>query len=181
METFTSQVRAELEGNTLSGYAAVYGQVAKLRGFYEAIEKGAFDETLKRDDQTARLGHDPSKILGRKSAGTLRLRSDDYGLAFELDLPNNTLGNDVKESVRRGDLTGCSFGFEPGQEIWTRSRDGAQLCTHKSFKRLFEVSVVANPVYEGTAVQLRMEDFDLPFISSRTRLTRAHIARLIGA
>ena len=105
---------ATVTGNTLTGHAAVFGQTAQIRGGYEQIAAGAFDEALGRgDDVVALRDHDPSLLLGRTSSGTLRLAVDDDGLAFEVDLPDTVNGRDVRELVGRGDLAGASSGSFP--------------------------------------------------------------------
>lgn len=146
---------ARMSGDTLVGHAAVYGQPAQIRGGWEAIAAGAFDEVLRGgEDVVALRDHNPSLLLGRTSAGTLRLHSDGRGLAFEVDLPDTGTGRDVRELVRRGDLRGASFGFLPGRDELGHARDGRLLRTHTSIKRLLDVSVVALPAYEGTTVAL---------------------------
>lgn len=169
---------AEVAGNTLSGHAAVYGQTAQIRGGYEALAPGVFDEALKRDDVAALVNHDPSMLLGRTSSGTLRLAADDAGLAFEVDLPDTSYGRDVRELVGRGDLAGMSFGFIPGRDTLGHAPDGKQLRTHTSVAKLLDVSVVTYPAYDGTDVTLRHVTFtDCP--DNRTRLILArHRARL---
>jgi hypothetical protein len=37
--------------------------------------------------------------------------ADDHGLHYEIDLPDTTLGTDVAELLRRGDISGSSLGF----------------------------------------------------------------------
>lgn len=169
---------AEVSGNTLAGHAAVFGQVAQIRGGWEAIAAGAFDEVLARDDDVVALrDHNPELLLGRRSAGTLRLSTDGDGLAFEVDLPDTSYGRDVRELVGRGDLRGASFGFLPGRDAVSTAPDGKQLRTHTSIARLLDVSVVALPAYDGTDVRLRHVEFATT-LDNRTRLILArHRAR----
>ena len=147
------QYRAQVHGNTLVGYAAVYNRRAPIRGAWEAIAPGAFDEVLRRGaDVCALVDHDPSKLLGRTASGTLRLRSDTRGLAFEVELPDTSYAHDVRALVARGDLRGASFGFLPGADTLSVASDGRHLRTHTSVARLVDVSVVTMPAYEDTSV-----------------------------
>lgn len=170
---------AEISGNTLAGYASVFGQVAPIRGGYEAIASTAFDDVLSRDDDVVALrDHNPELLLGRRSAGTLRLSTDADGLAFEVDLPDTSYARDVRELVSRGDLKGASFGFLPGRDQLDTAPDGKQLRTHTSIARLIDVSVVAVPAYDGTSVTLRHQTFGPPTLDRRTQLILArHRAR----
>lgn len=170
---------ADVTGNTLAGHAAVFGQHAQIRGGWEAIGETAFDDVLARDDDVVALrDHNPEMLLGRRSAGTLRLSKDADGLAFEVDLPDTTYARDVRELVGRGDLRGASFGFLPGLDHVETAPDGKQLRTHTSIKRLIDVSVVAVPAYDGTDVTLRHQTFGPPTLDRRTQLIMArHRAR----
>lgn len=170
---------ADVSGDTLAGHAAVFGQTAQIRGGYEAVAPEAFDAVLKRgDDVVALRDHDPALLLGRLSSGTLRVRTDDVGLAFEVDLPDTAYARDVRELVRRGDLRGASFGFVPGTDVLGHAPDGKQLRTHTSVARLLDVSVVALPAYEGTDVVLRSLTFGPPALDRRTQMILArHRAR----
>lgn len=183
MNRLCAELRASVynEGRTVVGHAAVFGQVAQIRGGYEAIAPTAFDDVLGRpDDVVALRDHNPSMLLGRRSAGTLRLSTDDEGLAFELDLPDTSYGRDVRELINRGDLRGASFGFVPGKDELGHAPDGRQLRTHTSIGRLLDVSVVTLPAYDGTDVTLRHLTFDPPTIDRRTQLILArHRARTL--
>lgn len=168
---------AEVTGDTLTGHAAVFDQATEIRGGWETIAPGAFDEALVRgDDVIALRDHDPALLLGRLSAGTLRLHTDQRGLAFEVDLPDTGYARDVRELVRRGDLAGASFGFLPGTVDPSIAKDGRQMRTHTSVKRLLDVSVVAMPAYQGTSVSLRSLDQATPRLRSQLILAR-HRAR----
>lgn len=156
---FYVETRATLAGNTLKGYAAVFDGTARVGAGYERIGPRAFDDVLERADPRALINHNPSLVLGRKSAGTLRLRTDSQGLAFEVDLPDTSYARDLRELVERGDLAGASFGFVPGDDEMSRAPDGKQIRTHTAISELVDVSAVTYPAYEGTSLMLRHVDF----------------------
>lgn len=167
--------RSTIDGDTLHGHAAVFGQRAKVPGGYEQLATTAFDAVLKRSDSdvTALINHDPAMLLGRESAGTLRVRSDADGLAFDVDLPDTSYANDLRKLVARGDMTGASFGFIPDldKSTWTRAEDGSQVHTIHALTFLRDVSPVTFPAYSGAGVALRSYDVDRP--SGRSQLVRA--------
>ena len=152
------EFRMSPDGKMLSGYAALYDSKSVDVGYIETIAPGAFDRSLARDDEVlALVEHDSNRLLGRRSAGTLRLSSDDVGLAFEIDIPDTTLGRDVREQVRRGDLSQMSFAFEIEHELdeeLGRNADG-QRTRRILAARLWDVSVVAQPAYEETSINVR--------------------------
>jgi HK97 family phage prohead protease len=172
---FGVELRAEVTGNKLVGHAAVFGQYAELPGHLEALHRSAFD-AVRSDagtDVRALFNHDPSKLLGRQSSGTLRWSVDSEGLPFELDLPDTSVGRDVRELAARGDLSGASFGFVPGRDEWSQI-EGRQLRTHTSVARLVDLSVVTFPAYAGTSVMLRsLDKASAPTESGRSQLVRA--------
>ncbi len=144
---------------TLSGYAAVFNSLSEdLGGFREFIRKGAFSQSLSRgDDIRALVGHDTTLIIGRRSAKTLEVKEDDKGLAVEIAVPDTTAGRDLVVSVKRGDLTGMSFGFATVKDEWTRqTKDGDTVYRRELLVvDLFEVSAVAFPAYADTSVEAR--------------------------
>ncbi len=182
-QRFGVELRAALEGNRLTGYASVFGQTAEIGSHWERLARGAFDHALEEGGADPRflLNHDPSRLLGRRSSGTLRVETDAHGLAFEVDLPETADGETVRVLTRRGDLDGGSFGFIPGEDEWTRAPDGRQLRTHTSVADLLDLSVVTYPAFEGTAVALRAIALEARRPTGRTRLIRArHAARNAG-
>lgn len=178
---FGVHLRAEVTGDRLSGHAAVFEQLAELPGHYEQLARSAFDAALSDEatDVRALLNHDPSLLLGRQGAGTLRVGTDSEGLEFEVDLPATGAGRDVRELVSRGDLSGASFGFIPGDDEWDRAPDGRQLRTHTSVARLVDVSPVTFPAYEGASVSMRSMQFDRPR-RGRSQLIRARARVHLG-
>lgn len=148
------ECRADGGGRTATGYAVVFEQTADIGGYFqEKIARGAFTDTLKSEDVRAYFNHDRGRVLGRLSAGTLRLKEDSRGLAVEIDLPSTSDGNDVLELVRRGDVSGMSFGFRVTREQWDETLK-VPLRTILAVE-LREVSIVSEPAYDGTTVALR--------------------------
>lgn len=142
-------------GRTLHGYAARFNSETSLGDFVEIVRPGAFTRTLNSDTAgsiRAIYEHDNRSLLGRVGSSTLRLKEDDQGLAFELDLPDTTLGRDLAELVKRGDVAGCSFGFLPVKESWL---PGAMPLRELRDVDLFEITLTATPAYDATSVQVR--------------------------
>ena len=155
--TATEGVELREEGDTLTaiGYAAIFDRLSgNLGGFLERVSPGSFRSTLKQADVTALFNHDPNNLLGRSSAGTLRLTEDDKGLRYEVDLPFTTLGRDVAELLRRRDLIGSSFGFRTIADEWGETEDGYPLRTLQEVA-LRDVGPVVYPAYSDTEASLR--------------------------
>ena len=148
------ETRAEGEGDRIVGYAAVFNRDSEdLGSFTEEVAPGAFSDAIKDDDVRALVDHDSSRILGRTAAGTLKLAEDKVGLRMEIDLPDTTTGRDIKESIKRGDVTGASFSFRTIDDKW-ETRDGKDHRTLLKVK-LFDVGPVSFPAYPDTAVGVR--------------------------
>lgn len=108
-------------------------------------------------DVRALLNHDTNIVLGRTTAGTLRLRSDEIGLAYEIDLPDTQAGRDLATSVKRGDISQSSWGFSLNvneDDDWTRS-DAGEHRTIKRVRRVWDVSPVTFPANPDTSVAKR--------------------------
>lgn len=142
---------------TVSGVAAVFGQPTDLGlNGYEELARTAFDDVLRRaPDVRALVNHDPSQLLARTGNGSLRLKVTGEGLAFDLDLPDTSLGRDVREMVGADLLNQMSFAFVPGRSERSSAPDGRQVRTHTSVRELVDVSLVTYPAYEGTSAELR--------------------------
>lgn len=179
MERLVAELRSEVTGDRLSGHAAVFNQYAKLSRHYEALAPTAFDAVLRNDpDVKGLINHDPSKLLARTSNGSLKLGTDSVGLAFEMELPNTSYANDLRELVARDLLTSMSFGFIPDQDEWSH-KEGRQVRTHTSVGALLDVSIVTYPAYSDTSVMLRSVDFSTPAFTAREQLIRLKAAQLL--
>jgi HK97 family phage prohead protease len=153
------ELRAAAEGakgpGTIVGYAAMFNTLSLDLGYFrEQIAPGAFAKAIGRCDVRALFNHDPACILGRTSAGTLRLVEDEVGLRMECELPDTQLGRDVAESIRRRDIQGQSFAFTCDGEQWDWKAE-PPLRTVLEAGELFDVGPVTYPAYEETSVALR--------------------------
>lgn len=153
--TFNMEFRASEDGATVEGYGAIFGSLSEnLGGFREIIAEGAFDEALD-DDVRALVNHDPNLLLARTKSGTLKLSIDERGLKYSFSPPDTSYANDLKESMKRGDLDQSSFAFTVEEDDWNEDEDGRVIRTIKKVRNLFDVSPVTYPAYQDTTVAQR--------------------------
>ena len=172
MTTFERRVAIELRAGgdakspRLVGHAAVFNSPSQdLGGFTEIIKPGAFARSLASasHDQLALVQHMPQLVLGRRSAGTLRLSEDQRGLAFEIDVPETSAARDLLVSVQRGDIRGASFAFSTPKNGDRWEVRGGEVVRELLDVNLHEVTITAQPAYVDTSVALRsLEKFQQP-------------------
>lgn len=149
----STRVEGENNCQIVTGYAAVFNSPTLLwEGLEEKISPGAFSRALSNSDVRCLFDHDWGKVLGRSKSGTLHLEEDDHGLKFEVELPNTTVAKDLIESMKRGDINQCSFGFIPTEETWDYNCDPVLRTVNEV--ELFEVSIVSLPAYQDTEASL---------------------------
>lgn len=156
LEFRSGEVRASSPGR-LSGYVARYGSETRIGDFFERVMPGAFRESLADGRNIVALAdHDRRALLGSTASGTLELREDDHGLAFDLRLPNTSVGRDMAALVEARIVSGCSFGFQvpAGGDTWLDRGDGSMLRELRNVS-LHEVTVTPQPAYPDTALALR--------------------------
>lgn len=150
------EVRAAEESRrVIGGYAAKFNRLSRnLGGFVERIDPRFFNKSAGDGwpDVMARYNHDDNMLLGTSAAGTLRLRIDDVGLVYEVDLPQHR--SDVYELVARGDVRQSSFAFVAYEDDWGETEDGYPVRTLVS-GRLVDVAPVNTPAYPDTSTGLR--------------------------
>lgn len=162
IRSFNIELRDEPESRHIEGYGSVFNERSlDLGGFVEMIAPGAFDGVIERSDVKCYLDHNPEKGIlarSRNGKGSLSLVVDEKGLRYEFDAPHTNLGDEVVEGLKRGDYSQSSFAFTVDDEVWTKEADGTYLRTITKIGGLYDVSIVANPAYEGTSVALRSLD-----------------------
>lgn len=160
IEIRTSEVLAD--SNTIYGKAISFDTLSvDLGGFRETIKRGAItQELIDNADIFARTNHDNDYILARSKygKGSLSLELRDDGLYFSFELPNTEKGNELREHIKRGEITQCSFAFitakEPNAEVW-RKENGIVYRDIYKIGYLGDVAPVYRPAYEETYVSLR--------------------------
>lgn len=147
------------EERKMVGHAAVFGEPADIGGWFrEQIEPGAFKSSIKKDDVRALWNHNDDYVLGRNKAGTLKLTEDETGLKVSIDPPDTQVARDLAVSIGRGDISQMSFAFQVQEEEWIRG-EGKDLDLRKIKKvRLFDVSPVTFPAYDGTDIAMRSHE-----------------------
>jgi HK97 family phage prohead protease len=159
--TGTAEIR-ELNGDTITmrGYAYRFNELShNLGGFRERILPGAGERSLGVNDVFATFNHDNNNVLGRSSAGTLRTGEDGAGGWYEIDLPNTTVGRDLAELLKRGDVNGSSFTFyvnDGGQRRAANDDPETGLPIREiTSMDVRELGPVLNPAYPTTDAALR--------------------------
>lgn len=144
----------------VEGYAAKFNCESEPLGFMgirESIDPQAFAQTLNEDKQYLHWNHNDDIVLGSTKSGTLSLNTDDVGLHFRAQFPNSPEGISKYTSVKRGDVSQMSFGFQTRKEEWDET-DPKNMKRKLLDVRLFEVSLVAYPAYPQTNAQARSID-----------------------
>ena len=139
----------------IGGYAAVFDAPSQnLGGFVEVVNRSFFNKSRGDGwpDVIARYNHDDGMLLGTTGGGTLRLKVDDTGLDYEVDLPQARA--DVHELVQRGDVRKSSFAFRTFDDEWGVSEFGFPQRTLVS-GQLVDVAPVNTPAYHDTTAGLR--------------------------
>lgn len=144
----------------IEGYFAVFDSTYEIwDDMSESVAPGAFTKSLKEQkDVRALVNHDTTLVLGRTKAKTLTLKEDEKGLWGSIQVnPNDRAAMDLYERVLRGDVDGCSFGFDPITEESETREDGGVHFTIKECL-LWEVSCCTFPAYEETNIEARSND-----------------------
>jgi len=146
--------------NRIEGYAARFNSPTELwKGYYEQIAPGAFSRAIgegedKAQDIRATFNHDPNIVLGRTTAGTLKLRETKQGLRMIAWPPDTQWGRDLLTSIGRGDVTQQSFTFIAKGEENKVAPDGTTMRTLVDVD-LKDVGPVTYPAYLDTTVAAR--------------------------
>ena len=168
-----SELRANTESRTIVGYAAKFECWSEpiMGWFREKIDRDAFSE-CDVTDVIMCFNHNIDSILARTTSGTLTLSTDDEGLRFEFEAPATSLGNDMVELVRRGDISKCSFKFTVEEDEWLyASKENGLEYDERTIRRidkLYDVSLVVYPAYTDTEASLRhLEERKQQFLNTQ--------------
>ena len=153
--------REDGEDLYIEGYFAVFNSNYEIfPGASESIAPGAFTEAI-TGDVRALVNHDTTLVLGRNKASTLELKEDSRGLWGRVKInPNDTSAMDLYARVKRGDVDGCSIGFDIAEEDTEFLENGDVHFTIKRVLPLWEVSCCTFPAYQETNISARAAQID---------------------
>ena len=150
-----SRAGTETEPTTIRGYAIKFNSETTIGGYFrESIKPEAVADDIQAQDVRALWNHNSDYPLGRTMNDTLKLSKDSTGLLFEITPPDTSWGRDALESVRRGDVSGMSFGFFVKADKWSQQDKPLPLRELLEIE-LLEVSPVTFPAYPSTSAKVR--------------------------
>ena len=158
------ELRSENDGRHISGKAVSFDTQSNDIGFIEILHRGCISQELIDSSNIVFLyNHDYNQVIARanKGKGTLNIDLRDDGVYFDLEVPNTTMGNDLLENIRLGNITQCSFGFRYANEEGAykdEKIDGVWYRNVYKIGELFDLSAVTYPAYDDTYVNARMQE-----------------------
>lgn len=158
---FTIEHREEEDGGKMiiEGYAALFDDETLIGseewGFYERIEKGAFEGANMKDVPLKYNHCDVVPILARTRNKSLTLTVDDKGLFIRAELLDTQDNRDMYKRIKAGLIDKMSFAFTVKAEGETWEKGKIPKRSIKQFDRIFDVSVVDMPAYENTSIYAR--------------------------
>ncbi len=162
-EIRTAEIRANVpavadtESLIIEGTAIVFDTptVINDRGgsYIEIIKRGALDGAQLTDSRLL-YNHDLTRVPLAKTPKTMSFSVDEVGLHFRAELPDTEQAREIYQSVKREDLTGCSFGFTvpKGGDSYDPATNTR---TITRIDKLYEVSITPYPAYPTTSVEAR--------------------------
>lgn len=158
-ETRIAEIRATSdEKMIIEGYAIKFNEETLIGsedyGFREEIAASAL-VGAKMSDVPLKYNHqDNFLVLARTRNKSLELEVDEVGLKIKAELLDTQSNKDIYMMVRSGLLDKMSFAFTVKSQSWDRSGSIPKR-TVKEIERLYDVSIVDVPAYEGTSVYAR--------------------------
>ena len=157
---------AEENSRIVEGYAIVFNQQSRKlydkatkKVFTEVIDPRAITNAFLADQDIKMLyNHSNDMLLARSTfgIGTLQYEVDEYGVKYRFEMPNTSVGNDVLELIRRGDVFGCSFAFSYAKDgVRDEKKNGQNYRTVIQMASISDFSIVVDPAYLGTYVSTR--------------------------
>ena len=149
-----------LEGRRIMGSVVLAGSRTFRNGEWLEVDPAA---VVKADasDVIGRWEHDPSKVLGRSSNGTVRVSRTDQGIEYEIDVPDTSYGNDLLALMNRGDIRGSSFEIEGLRSSFSTDPDGTRVRRITSIQRLSDVSPVTDPAFVNSTAAAFSKESDV--------------------
>lgn len=158
---FETRGRADSDGRTLEGYAAVFNsptRIAAVGGdFDEVISPGAFTRSIRNRMPVLQFEHGRDPRIGAAPIGAIEdLSEDSTGLHVRAKLFDHPDIERVRQGIAARAITGMSFRFQvvDGGDRWERRSGGVDLRTVGDAD-VHELGPVVFPAYDTTTVSVR--------------------------
>lgn len=156
-----AKVREEGGKKYLEGYFSVFNEPYQVfDGWIETIATGAFTRCLASGNDVKVLwNHDSNIVLGSTANGTAMLSENETGLLGIVEInENDQEAINAYARIQRGDVDGCSFGFDIArQEEWW-DENGVYRTRITEVDPLYEVSPCTFPAYKATSISARNKE-----------------------
>lgn len=159
----------------IKGYAVVFNQ-PETYSYTEVISDKALDEA-DMSDVVLRYNHNDSfMVLARTRNKSLNLEVDDKGLMIDATLQDDiTDHRNIYNAIKSGLIDKQSFAFVVEEDEYDYDTDTR---TITKISKLFDVSVVDQPFYNGTDVSIARDVNEDEFMARREELRKQHEEQL---
>ena len=158
-EIRSAKIKSESDSRKIEGVAIVFNAFSEdLGGFRELIIPEAVEGVIEQSDIFFLYNHTADRgFLARSKmgAGSLHTEVREDGVYFSFDAPKTSLGDEVLEYLKRGDVNQCSFAFAVDTDLWEKQTDGTYIRTITKIKKLYDMSLVDTPAYSQTSACAR--------------------------
>ena len=142
----------------VEGYASTFERYKLFEEdgneYFEQIDPHAFDEA-DMTDAVFRIDH-AGPVYARTSAGTVKLWTDEHGLAQKTDLSKTQKARELYEDIKAGNYPKMSFAFTVAEDHYDRA-------THTRIidriAKVFDVSPVSFPANPTTELSVSTRDY----------------------
>lgn len=146
----------------IEGYFAKFDEPYEIcPGWIETIQHGAFKRYLENELNEVKVlwNHNHDLVLGSRINKTAILSEDNIGLHGKVVINrNDTDATNSYHRISRGDVSGCSFGFDVyNSDDYYDDKDIYHTVIREVYP-LYEVSPCVFPAYESTTIQARAKD-----------------------
>ena len=160
MELRIVQLEESERSFLVEGYASTFEPYVLFTkdgtNYSEKIEPTAFDEA-DMSDVVFRLEHE-GRVYARSSAGTVKVWTDEHGLAQRTDLSKTQAAREVFDDIEAGNYPQMSFAFTVAE-----GGDHYDKATHTRIidriAKVFDVSPVSFPANPGTVLSVSTRDY----------------------
>ena len=158
MELRIVQLEESERSFLVEGYASTFEPYVLFTkdgtDYSERIEPTAF-EGADMSDVVFRLEHE-GRVYARSSAGTVKLWTDEHGLAQRTDLSKTRAAREVFDDIEAGNYRQMSFAFTVAEDHYDKA-------THTRIidriAKVFDVSPVSFPANPGTVLSVSTRDY----------------------